>query len=83
MAIFVGNGHYFDPLPAPVISLFDTAMLRRFSSGRVRFWHCHALAVFLGPGAVLALPIRRFSSGGGRRALRLAPRTAVREKTAP
>ena len=42
MAIFVGNGHYFDPLPAPVISLFDTAMLRRFSSGRVRFWHCRS-----------------------------------------
>ena len=41
MAIFVGNGHYFDPLPtpAPVIILFGTATPRRFSSDRVWVWH--------------------------------------------
>ena len=57
-------------------------MPRRFSSSRVRFRHCHAPAVFLGPGAVSALSHRRFSSAGGRRAPRLAPRTTGREKTA-
>ena len=68
LAIFVGNGPFFDPLPtlAPVFSFFGTA----------------PPAVFLGPGAILALSLRRFSSGGGRRALRLAPRTAGREETA-
>ena len=73
-AIFAGNRHYFDPLPAPVSALIDSQRRRP--------------AVFLGvrgfprTGAVLALPFRRFSSVGGRRAPRLAPRTAGREETA-
>ncbi len=57
--------------------------------GRARFPVCFqysnpgaAPAVFLGPVRFLALQLRRFSSAGGRRALRTAPRTAVREEPA-